>query len=181
MSKTLVALTAIAVAVFLVAIFAGAQTVFDGNVESTGTLTGTTITASTGFTGDLTGAVTGNVTGDLTGAVAATTITASGATTLTGAVVCSSTVETQGTASFADSVYFGNDVVATTFTGALTGAVTGNVTGDVTGKVIGVVFQTAATQGALPAAASSTGQCFMNTTGDSGWVADNDSWVKLWP
>ncbi len=180
MRHVLAALAAIAAVAFLA--WAG-TTHFSSDLEAP------TITASTGFTGALTGAVTGNVTGnltgnvtgDLTGAVAATTITASGATTLTGALVCSSTVEVQGATSYADSVYFGDDVVATTFTGALTGAVTGNVTGDVTGKVIGVVFQTAATQGALPAAASNTGELFMNTTGDSGWVADNDSWVQLWP
>ena len=103
MNRTLVALSAITVTVLVVALFAFAQTVFDGNVQSTGTITGTTITATTGFVGDLTGDVTG------------------------------------------------------------------------------VVFQTVATQGALPAAADNTGECFMNTTGDSGWVADNDSYVQLWP
>ncbi len=123
MNRTLVALTAIAVAVFLVAIFAGAQTIFDGNLQSTGTITGTTITASTGFTGDLTGAVTGNVTGN----------------------------------------------------------VTGDVTGNLTGDVTGAVFQTAALKGNLPTAGDNTGEFFKNTTGDSGWVADNDSWVQLWP
>ena len=177
MNRTLVALTAIAVAVFLVALFAGAQTVFKHGIETDSTITGTTITASTGFTGDLTG--------DVAGAVAATTITASSTTILSGAfdarstaefagaVVCSSTVEMQGTASFADSTYFGNDVVATTFTGALTGNVTGNVTG--------AVFQTAALKGNLPTASENTGEFFKNTTGDTGWVADNDSWVQLWP
>ena len=125
MKRTLVALLAIVAAVAIVALFAWAQdpTKFDGNVESTGTITGTTITASTGFTGDLTGAVTGNVTGNLTGDV------------------------------------------------------TGNLTGDVTGAV----FQTAALKGNLPTAGDNTGEFFKNTTGDTGWVADNDSWVQLWP
>ena len=71
MKRTLVALLAIVVAVAIVALFAWAQdpTRFTGNVEATGTITGTTITASTGFAGDLTGAVTGNVTGNITGNV----------------------------------------------------------------------------------------------------------------
>ena len=70
MNRTLVALLAIVAAVAIVALFAWAQdpTRFD-NLEIAGTITGTTITASTGFAGDLTGAVTGNVTGDLTGDV----------------------------------------------------------------------------------------------------------------
>ena len=71
MNRTLVALLAIVAAVAIVALFAWAQdpTRYDGNIEATGTITGTTITASTGFAGDLTGAVTGNVTGNVTGKV----------------------------------------------------------------------------------------------------------------
>lgn len=158
MNRTLVALTAIAVAVFLVAIFAGAQTIFDGNVESTGTLTGTTITASTGFTGD----VTGDVTGSAAGALGNFTV-----------VEADTLKPGSGTAFNLRAKDGHNDAVLNCAT------FTGNLTGDVTGAV----FQSATYKGNLPTTSSGeeTGEFFMNATGDSGWVADNNSWVQLWP
>ena len=61
-------------------------------VYAAGTTFGTSVTSPT-FIGNLTGNVTGDITGDVAGAVSATTLDASGATTLSGAV----TVEGTGT------------------------------------------------------------------------------------
>ena len=165
-NKTLVALSAIAASVFLVAIFAWAQTVFDGSVTVTDDLiVADDITVS----GDV--AVTGSITGWSSEKVAVaaemdSTCTVAGtfkaltATYLSKAVVCSSTVAVTGAIT-------------------ATGGVTGDVTGDLT--TTGSIFQTVAEQGNLPAAGDNQYEFFHNTAGDTGWVSDVDSWVQLWP
>ena len=72
---------------------------------------------------------------------------------------------------------------ALTVGGALgvTGTITGDVTGDVTGNLKGDAANSVAAVGNLPAAASHTGEFYRNTTGDSLWYADNDSWVLMVP
>jgi hypothetical protein len=72
------------------------------------------------------------------------------------------------------------DLNCADFSGNLTGDVTGNLTGNVSGNT-STLFQAVTYQGNLPTAGDNTGEFFKNTVGDSGWVADNDSWVQLWP
>jgi len=144
--------------------------------------------------GDLT--VTGGLTaatlaGTLSGAVAATTITASSTAVITGAfdarstaefagvVTCSSTVAVQGAASFADSVYFADDVVATTFTGALTGAVTGNVNATTLDGDTITITATVAANVNRPGAPV-TGQWCLTAT-DTLWCYGQASWLQAAP
>jgi hypothetical protein len=91
--------------------------------SSPAAITGSSITSTTGFVGDLTGAVTGNVTGNLTGAV-----TGNVTGNLTGDVTGDVTGDLTGDVT-------GN--TAGTHTGPVTGAVTGNVSGNVTGDLTG--------------------------------------------
>ena len=95
-------------------------------------------------------------------------LTQSGVATFAGVTTFSAAVV------HSDSVYFANDVVAATFTGALVGDVTGNTAS---------LFQSVAYKGNLPTTSSGeeTGELFKNAVGDTGWVADNNSWVQLWP
>ena len=45
------------------------------------------------------------------------------------------------------------------------------------------LFESVAYEGNLPDASGGAciGRFYHNTVGDSGWVADNDSWVQMWP
>ena len=182
MKRTLVVLAAIAASVVLVAAYTSATT-FQGTVTSTtfvGAFTGALTGAVTGaVTGNLTGNVTGNVTGDVTGSAA-------GALGNFTVVEADTLKPGAGTGFYLRAKDGHNDATlnCATFAGALTGAVTGNVTGNVAGNVTGntaTLFQSVAYKGNLPAAASNTGEFFKNTVGDSGFVADNNSWVQLWP
>ena len=73
----------VAVLVLGAVAFTMAQTVFEGGLTTDGAITGTTITATTGFVGD----VTGDMTGKATGEVAATDIAASGVATFADTLV----------------------------------------------------------------------------------------------
>ena len=164
MKRTLVALLAIAATVVIVASVVGAGTSHtSGDIEAT-----TFIGAFTGaLTGAVTGAVTGNVTGNLTGNAAG----ALGNFT----VVESDTLKPgSGTAFYLRAKDGQNDadLNCADFSGNLTGNVSGNTS---------TLFQAVAYKGNLPTAGDNTGEFFKNTVGDSGWVADNDSWVQLWP
>ncbi len=93
----------------------------------------TTVSASSGFTGNLTGNLTGNVTGNVTGNITGQ-ITSSNATitggTINGTVIGGSSPQ----------AITGTTITANTgFSGDLTGDVTGNLTGAVTGPVTGAV------------------------------------------
>jgi hypothetical protein len=124
-----------------------------------------------------------SATGDITGLgntvlgnnATADNITLTGVFAQTGVATFSSTVGVTGVLTATGGV-----------TGALTGNVTGNVTGNLTGNVTGntaSLFQAVTYKGNLPTTSSGeeTGEFFKNTTGDSGWVADDNSWVQLWP
>ena len=112
-------------------------------------VTGTTITANNGFTGDLTGNVTGNVTGDLTGDIysgdGVSKVLESGTdgqdAQFTGSVVGDVTgniTATEGSSTLNDVT--ANDITANTVTATFTGNLSGNVSGDVTGNVTGNVI-----------------------------------------
>ncbi len=195
--KTLLAILA---AVVIVAAITWAQstTTYEGSLVAT-SFTGDVVGD---VTGDLTGDVTGDVTGGVTGAVVATTITASSTTVLSGAFDARSTAEFAGavicssTVAFQDSVNFGDDVVATTFTGALTGAVTGNVAGDLTGSAAGPLGNFALVEAdtidmtgfaagvgtpALPSASVHTGRFATNAAADSLYWSDGTNWQQIVP
>ena len=164
MKRTLVALLAIAAAVVIVASVVGA-----GTSHTSGDIEATTFIGA--FTGALTGAVTGNLTGSAAGALGNFT------------VVESDTLKPgSGTAFYlrAKDGHNDADLNCADFSGNLTGNVTGDLTGNVSGNT-STLFQAVAYKGNLPTAGDNTGEFFKNTVGDSGWVADNDSWVQLWP
>lgn len=111
------------------------------------TLTGNTIIAISGFSGNLTGNVTGNITGNVSGNVTGNVtgnITSTGTSTFSsidvnggaidGTVIGASSATTvRGTTITATTGFSGN--VTGNITGDVTGTVTGNVTGDLTGDV----------------------------------------------
>ena len=129
--------------------------------------------STVGVTGVLTasGGVTGALTGSAAGALGNFTVVESD-TLKPGA----------GTAFYlrAKDGHNDADLNCADFSGNLTGNVTGDLTGNVSGNT-STLFQAVAEQGNLPTAGDNTGEFFKNTTGDTGWVADNDSWVQLWP
>ena len=143
----------------------GAQN-FTGDVTVTGDAdVSGTVTATTGFVGDLTGNVTGDVTSSGTSSFA--DIDASGtitATTFIGALTGDVTgdVTSSGTSSFAD-VDASGTITATTFIGALTGNVTGDVTSSGTSS-----FADVDASGTITA-----------TTGFIGGLVDVGSWLSL--
>lgn len=115
------------------------NTPIGGTTPSTGAFT--TVSASSGVTGNLTGNVTGNVTGNLTGNVTSAgtstfaNVVATGGS-LDNVVIGATTAQTvRGTTITATSGLFGN--LTGNVTGNVTGSVTGNVTGNVTGDVSG--------------------------------------------
>ena len=101
------------------------STTIGASSPSTGAFT--TISASSGFTGNLTGNVTGNVTGNINGQITSSNVTITGGT-INGTVIGGSTPQ----------AITGTTITANTgFVGGLTGNVTGNLTGNVTGNVAG--------------------------------------------
>jgi cytoskeletal protein CcmA (bactofilin family) len=112
------------------------------------------VTATSGFSGNLTGNVTGNVTGNLTGEVNAAAFD----TNASGVVVTGVTT-------------------STSFSGPLTGNVTGNVTGNLTGEVNAAAFDTNAS-GVVVSGVSTLGITTFTgavSFGTSAYFGDNDT------
>ena len=93
---------------------------------SAAAITGTTITANTGFSGNVTGNVTGNLTGNVTG-----NITSSGTSTFTTIDVNGGTIDGAVIGGTVAAAITGTTITAST---GFSGNLTGNVTGDLTGN-----------------------------------------------
>jgi hypothetical protein len=126
---------------------------FDGIVGSVtpANVTGTTITATTGFVGDLQGSITGNVVGDFTGDIYSSDglakVLENGTDGTDANFVGSVTGDLTGDVTSTGTSTFGavtatsltaTDVTAT-FAGDLTGNVTGDLVGNVSGNLVGDV------------------------------------------
>ena len=93
---------------------------------SAAAITGSTITANTGFSGNLTGNVTGDLTGNVTG-----NITSSGTSTFTTIDVNGGNIDGTVIGAAVASAITGTTITAST---GFSGNLTGNVTGDLTGN-----------------------------------------------
>jgi hypothetical protein len=152
--------------------------------SSAAAITGTTITANSGFSGNLTGNVTGNVTGDLTGNVTGN-ITSTGTSTFTTIDVNGGTIDAAVIGGTVAAAVTGTTITASTgFSGNLTGNVTGDLTGNVTstgtstfsnidvnggtvdGAIIGGTSAAAITGTTITANTGFSGNLTGNVTGD---------------
>ena len=112
------------------------STTIGATTASTGAFT--TVSASSGFTGNITGNITGNVTGNVTGNLAGN-VTSSGSNSFASATISAGTINNTTIGATTASTVRGTTVTATVgFVGGLTGDVVGNVTGNLTGNSAGV-------------------------------------------
>ena len=118
------------------------------------TLTGNTIIATSGFSGNLSGNVTGNITGNVSGNVTGNVtgnITSTGTSTFSSIDVNGGVIDGTAIGASSATTVRGTTITATTgfsgnVTGNITGAVTGNVTGNVTGDLTGDVYNATTTK-----------------------------------
>jgi hypothetical protein len=118
------------------------------------TLTGNTIIATSGFSGNLSGNVTGNITGNVSGNVTGNVtgnITSTGTSTFSSIDVNGGDIDGTVIGASSATTVRGTTITATTgfsgnVTGNITGDVTGTVTGNVTGNVTGDVYNATTTK-----------------------------------
>jgi hypothetical protein len=132
----------------------------------------TTVSASSGFTGNITGNITGNVTGNVTGNLVGN-VTSSGSNSFASVTISGGTINGTTIGATTATTIQGTTVTATVgFVGGLTGAVVGNVTGNLTGNVTAAsgtsTFNNVTVSGTL--AGTLTG----NVTASSGTSTFND-------
>ena len=132
--------TALIASAALQALAITASTINSTTIGATTASTGafTTVSASSGFTGNITGNITGNVTGNLTGNVVGN-VTSSGSNSFASAIISGGTIDNTTLGATTASTVRGSTVTATVgFVGGLTGNVVGNVTGNLTGNSAGL-------------------------------------------
>jgi len=132
--------TALIASAALQALAITASTINSTTIGATTASTGafTTVSASSGFTGNITGNITGNVTGNLTGNVVGN-VTSSGSNSFASAIISGGTIDNTTLGATTASTVRGTTVTATVgFVGGLTGNVVGNVTGNLTGNSAGL-------------------------------------------
>jgi hypothetical protein len=148
--------------------------------SSAAAITGTTITANSGFSGNLTGNVTGDLTGNVTGNVTGN-ITSTGTSTFTTIDVNGGTVDGAVIGGTVAAAITGTTITASTgFSGNLTGNVTGDVTGNITSTGTSTFSNIDVNGGTVDgaiiggtSAAAITGTTITATTGFSGNVTGN--------